>query len=730
MKVKKYSSICVVWVILLFSVNLSAFSTKEASRWIDLDSLVAEFVEYADSVQPGARLGISIRSVQKDSLLISERGDEWFVPASTLKTLVTAASIDAFPLDFEPATIVALEGDKKGSAFYGNVRFYGRGDPNISGRYFSDALDIPRSIVDSIKALGIDTIYGDLLADTSYYQGPRRPKGWEKRFYNAWYGAEIAALSFNDNCYRITIEPGEKNKDSVLYSISPDVGFVRVINNVKTVPGRRNRIKYHLEPHHTEITLSGTLGVNARKYSMVLPVRKPVLYFLAAMRTAAQERNLYIEKAHIASSSPVWSMEFPTAPVLSIIDEVNQRSQNMHAEMLLRNLGAFVLKDGTSDGGILAEKIFLKNQDLSEKDFYLVDGSGLSPHNRIKPDALSHLLAKMARHPQKDLYINSLAAPRVSGATGRRLENLEEPHKTKTKTGFINNVQGLVGYIITTRGDTLAVATHLNGYKKSDAAARDLMDTIWSRLMRHQNIESKSLLQAKKLHKSYEKVDDVNQRLKLFSQELEGVPYLLGPTGEGMNAKLESKPLMNMDYFDCVTYMEHVMALAYAPTRASIFDFLQNIRYANGQISFSYRKHYFVEDWIAKNPLVKLRSFPNDTVIYRIMDKKKFFAAKNLLWNKPNPKTKIPYLPRTEALKFAESVWQDNEEVLGVGIMSTAPNICVNHVGFLILEPGKVPHFRHASQAKGMVVTQTLSSYINKRFLKSPGLLLFEFANP
>jgi len=90
-----------------------------------LDSLVA----YAELHAPDAKLGISVRSVQTDSIIYSHNGNEWFVPASTMKLLITAAALQKFPLNYAPKTIIHLEGIKKQNVFSGVLRIEGRGDP-------------------------------------------------------------------------------------------------------------------------------------------------------------------------------------------------------------------------------------------------------------------------------------------------------------------------------------------------------------------------------------------------------------------------------------------------------------------------------------------------------------------------------------------------------------------------------------------------------------------------
>ena len=161
------------------------------------------FQVYVDSMVPGARYGLSIRSVKTGNELGNIRGAEKFTPASTLKTLTTAAAVHYLPLDYAPKTEVSLNGSVRKKTFVGTINVRGAGDPNFSGRYYADPFHMLYAMADSIHALGIDSVSGMISLDSSYYKGPWRAEHWRKNFYDAWYGAEIAPLGFNDNCTMI-----------------------------------------------------------------------------------------------------------------------------------------------------------------------------------------------------------------------------------------------------------------------------------------------------------------------------------------------------------------------------------------------------------------------------------------------------------------------------------------------------------------------------------------------
>ena len=118
----------------------------------------SDYQTIADSMVPGSKFGISIRSLHSGNELISVQSDSFFTPASTLKTVTTAAALDFLPLQFRAKTSVQLAGSISGKTFRGVIRLRGEGDPGISGRFYAEPFYILHSLADSIRAKGIDTL--------------------------------------------------------------------------------------------------------------------------------------------------------------------------------------------------------------------------------------------------------------------------------------------------------------------------------------------------------------------------------------------------------------------------------------------------------------------------------------------------------------------------------------------------------------------------------------------
>jgi D-alanyl-D-alanine carboxypeptidase/D-alanyl-D-alanine-endopeptidase (penicillin-binding protein 4) len=677
------------------------------------------------------KLGFSVYSTRYQRFEAQLNDTDWFTPASCLKLIVTSAALDTFPINYFPATVMDVLGSVQNRTLTGKVRISGQGDPNISDRFFPDAMSPLEPFLDTLKAMGIDTVKGMVEVTDTFFTGPHRPEAWKQHHFNTWYGAEVSAMSYNDNTFVLKVGPGAKPNDPAVVTVTPDVGYVRIVNKAKTVAGGKRRIVPAQNPDSTVVTLSGHIGTRAEGFQMILPVRNPTAYFRASILKAMALRGMVVKPDSVAANVPLTkSFRFVTAPLTDVVEEINQRSQNLHAELTLRQLGKFVNHDGSSAGGIRAEKAFLARQGLDTNDFKLFDGCGLSSSNKIKPRGMATLLAKMARHRYVADYIASLASPGLDGATGKRLRPYMQTNLIRYKTGSISGVQGLCGFAFGIDGDTLASALFINDFHGSPESASRLMDSLLVHVALFYNKERPALIEAHRLLTRPDAPAAYFDRLKFFSGALMDRPYFLGPTGEGRFGRLDPAPLIDLGRFDCVTLIESSMALALASQPRDVLPRILSLRYGSDTVDYPTRNHYFVEDWLKHNAsFVKVARFPGDSLLHKAIDKKKFFAAKKLPYPQANPVAEIAYMPYAKALDMM-SHWTHGEKFLGVAFVTDIPGLDVTHTGFLIADGKNPPILRNASLILHKVADMPFKEYLEGRKGKCAGVLFFEFLPP
>ena len=184
-----------------------------------------------------------------------------------------------------------------------------------------------------------------------------------------------------------------------------------------------------------------------------------------------------------------------------------------------------------------------------------------------------------------------------------------------------------------------------------------------------------------------------------------------------------------------MTYVENALALAIAPNEDSLFSVLQRIRYKDGKIGYTSRKHYMLMDWVGEGKFAKVLPMSGDTSVVRTMPKNEFFKSKGLKYlvnGQPaaDPIMDLRYLPYQKAIEWSKKPYKGPMMVVGIGFVAKSDKLDVTHTGFVVLRPGDKPRLRHASSVRKKVVEQPLLEYLVSRKGKLPGITFFEFVQP
>jgi D-alanyl-D-alanine carboxypeptidase/D-alanyl-D-alanine-endopeptidase (penicillin-binding protein 4) len=166
------------------------------------------------------------------------------------------------------------------------------------------------------------------------------------------------------------------------------------------------------------------------------------------------------------------------------LEIINKRSENVHAEMLLRVLGAEFRGVGTSQSGLQVVREFLREAGLDEDKVNIRDGSGLSRENLVTPHFQTDLLLFLSKRSYFDLFINTLAISGVDGTLKHRLISREVKGAIYAKTGSLQGVATLSGYMTTRSGRNLVFSIFANNARASMSRVRRTIDEICSLLAR------------------------------------------------------------------------------------------------------------------------------------------------------------------------------------------------------------------------------------------------------
>ncbi|MGB7567494.1 MAG: N-acetylmuramoyl-L-alanine amidase-like domain-containing protein [Chitinivibrionales bacterium] len=220
------------------------------------------------------------------------------------------------------------------------------------------------------------------------------------------------------------------------------------------------------------------------------------------------------------------------------------------------------------------------------------------------------------------------------------------------------------------------------------------------------------------------------QRISFCSKYFLGKRYdRTGPTGEGIFDTCDPKPLYNIRSFDCVTYIEHVLALALSKDSNQFMPNLIKLRYTGGHIDYLHRNHFFVLDWLPNNSaLLSMVPPPKGRTVQRAISKKDFFSKIGLHVDCPDTILKLTTWTPEEIGAVIEQRSLQPGVYIFVFILRVNPNLDANHVGFMIVEKDTT-HFRCASKLHGIVAELDFASYLQEFGFMLEGVLVAQLKN-
>lgn len=432
--------------------------------------------------------------------LFAHNPDEIWIPASNTKLFTTAAALYYLGADYKYKTTLYTTGKITGDSLDGDLIVRGRGDPAISARFYPDSND-PRAVFyewgDILAEMGISTIKGDIIADDRYFDDQYFHSYWYPRSRANWYQAEVSALSFNDNCVDITFMGGGELDQPAQFSIEPPTRYVEIDNRIKTHASSRS-ISFHRNDRSNIITANGFIGLNQNR-KRYATVYNPALYFVTVLSETLEEFGIKVEGKPVAIreienpgflDNDLFELyEHSSPPLSDLIYVINQRSQNLFSELLLKTLGKEVLGEGSFDKGALAVEKFLEKKGIAQEGFNMIDGSGLSNRNRFSPRMVVALLQYQRSRDDWHVYFDSLPQGGRTGSLRSRFRNsdqkIEKGPFIYGKTGYINRVVTLSGIMTGYDGDDILYSIFLNNFDCTPAQARSFADKLAVSILSH-----------------------------------------------------------------------------------------------------------------------------------------------------------------------------------------------------------------------------------------------------
>ena len=480
---------CRLFNILIFGLLALCFPLRSFSGATDdLASAVDRVLDsYGDDRNSW---GINIRSLATGEDLYSLNADNLFMPASNLKLIVTAAALDRLGPDFTYVTsVLATDSINPGNGVLaGDLILRGSGDPTISDRFYPNIDTFWKKLAEQVREAGIREIRGRLVADNSLFGKPNRAEGWLWDDVMWWYGAPVSALSYNDNCLDVEVFPAGDIGSLTRINVRPETASAKMVNRAYTVSSRlRSRIDISRDENGA-ILVEGGLYTGSPGYLEHVTVENPARLCLDAFATALAQEGIVIRGAQEIVESPERSRELmgesplvvaqnESPPLKDIVGVTNKRSHNFYAEQLLFTLGSRGFAQGGFDSGLKMEEYFLKKAGVKMKEMRIMDGSGLSRLNLVKPREMVNMLEYMHSHQYRDIYLESLPVAGHDNGV-RQMVHTTAQDRIFAKTGYIKYVMALSGYAMSADDEWLAFSIIGNNLLESNTRSRRLIRDI------------------------------------------------------------------------------------------------------------------------------------------------------------------------------------------------------------------------------------------------------------
>ncbi|CAN5389847.1 D-alanyl-D-alanine carboxypeptidase/D-alanyl-D-alanine-endopeptidase [soil metagenome] len=430
------------------------------------------------------QVGVKIVSLDTNKTIFEQNPEKYFMPASNMKSYTMAAAIERLSPSFRFVTSVSATSPVDASGtIKGNLTITGSGDVSFSPAFYDgDYYKGLDALAEKIVQAGVKRIEGDLVGDDSYFLGNATPFGWEWDDMQWYYGAEISALNINNNSVDLSVKPSAVGAPCIV-QILPLNSVVKIQNTCTTSANSVKRdLKATKKLDQNILEISGSMPANDKIYQGSIAISRPAEMFVELLRQVLLKKGVVVtgqnrvigakENSVRQGGSSLLSIAITKieSPPLSVIAAKTMKpSQNLYTETILWTLGEQVgdktnPKSTSAERGLDVVKNFLGQIGVATDSVLQYDGSGLSRHNLITPNSAVQLytyMAKQSRYAQ--VWQDALTIGGVDGTLRNRFKGTKAAGNVRGKTGTIDQVSALSGYVSTVAGEKLVFSIIVNG---------------------------------------------------------------------------------------------------------------------------------------------------------------------------------------------------------------------------------------------------------------------------
>ena len=457
-----------------FATDRSALSTRDPVEQLqnNINGILS------DSIFIASHAGIKVVSLENGKVLYEHDSKALMNPASNMKLITSAAALSVLDTNFQFKTSVFVDNAAPGSGVVQNIYLKGYGDPDL------DISDLD-SLASAVRRLGINRIVNNIIVDDSFFDDQYWGSSWSWDDESDPDAPYINALSINKNCIRINVTADSKD---ISITLEPNTDFASVFNKAAVV---LDSIRVPLKIRRLSFTNVNTIVVEGDifRYSQVtqkISLSRPEFYAGALFKESLQHAGVTVSGDVVSGVVPdgIHEIARHVQPIQQVIETMNKQSDNLSAENILKVMGALKISiPGSARNGVFIENKFLSAIGMDTTMFSIADGSGVSRHNLLSADQVVQLLVAMNKQPRLFMmFYNSLPVAGVDGTLADRMTNYPAACNLHAKTGTLNGVTCLSGYVQSRDGEMLAFAIMMQNFVSPASKYRQAQDSIGSLL--------------------------------------------------------------------------------------------------------------------------------------------------------------------------------------------------------------------------------------------------------
>ena len=440
-------------LLFLLALSIMVYPQSVATR---LSNAFGQFEQDPQMVNGMASLYVV--ETKSGKVVFEKNGKIGLAPASTQKIITSVTAYELLGKDFRYKTEVGYLGTINNGTLNGPLLIKPSGDPTLgSWRWSSTKEDVVfKRISDALQRSGIRQ-YKGIAIDVEGWNSESIPDGWVWGDIGNYYGAGADAFNWHENQYDVQLRSGAVIGSPVsIVGTKPQLYQYHLRSELKAAAKGTGDNAYIYFTPGAEGVIRGTIPVEEKSFTISGAIPSPKLQFASSLEKMLTERGI---KKEVAGSvfveryeSNVQTIHTEFSPTLdSIIYWFNKKSINLYGEALIKTIALQKKGKGDTEEGISVLKDFWKVRGVPVTELNMVDGSGLSPANRVTTKAQ----VTMLQYAQKQSWYRGF------------YYSLPEFNGMKMKSGTIGNVKGFAGYHTSKEGLTYIFSFLVNNYNGS-----------------------------------------------------------------------------------------------------------------------------------------------------------------------------------------------------------------------------------------------------------------------